>query len=141
MKARAVILAATTAVLLAGCGSSSTTLVAHHASASSQPSISAGEVTQICNDVNTWLQAAVNQDMPRFNAVLSADESKANGTVLGTDLANMDNDLQEVNSLALINGPPGQAMAIQAVAADCAPYGVTLSTGDGTTITPNSTGT
>jgi hypothetical protein len=104
-------------------------------SASHQPSISAGEVTQICNDVNTWLKTAANQGAPRFDARLSADESKANGTTLGSDLANMDNDLQQINSLALTNGPPGQAMAIQAVAADCAPYGVTLSPGDGSTIT------
>jgi hypothetical protein len=142
MKAGAIILAAAAAALLAGCGgSASTTSVSHHTSASHQPSISAGEVTQICNDVNTWLQTAVNQGMPRFNAALSADESKANGTTLGLDLTNMDNDLQEINSLALTNGPPGQPMAIQAVAADCAPYGVTLSEGGGSTITPNSAGT
>jgi hypothetical protein len=66
---------------------------------------------------------------------------KANVTSLGFDLTNMDNDLQSINCLALTNGPPGEPMAIQAVAAVCAPYGVTLSTGDGSSITPNSAGT
>jgi hypothetical protein len=40
------------AALLTGCGAAGTVSRSHHASVSHRPSMSAAEVTQICNDVN-----------------------------------------------------------------------------------------
>src|SRR5262249_3496645 len=106
------------------------------------PALTASQSAAICNDVNAWLNVAYNEYTPRFNATLSADETEAGSTKLGTDLSNFDNELQSINSDALLNGPPGQPLAIQAVAADCNAYGVTIRTPgpDGGAIIPNSAG-
>ncbi len=123
------VISAAAAVLTAGisltaCGSS---VSSSSAVASNTPAaITASESTSICNDVNTWLKTAVNADMPRFNATLHADESEAAGTQLGSDLTSLDDDLQQMNSDALMNGPPGDPQPIQAVAADCADVSVTI---------------
>jgi hypothetical protein len=95
---------ATTAVLtslwlLAACGGSS------HPSAqasSAAHTLSYGQGAKICND----LMQAQNQDMPRFNSTLTADENLAvnDKSALGNDLVTEDNDLQADNGLALIPG-------------------------------------
>jgi hypothetical protein len=118
---------------LAGCGTSaaSTTGAAPPTtstapSSSSPAGLSQGQGAGICNDFNTWAQQANNQDMPRFNTTLANDEAKAQGTALGNDLVAEDQDLQEVNSLALEPGPPTDPQPIQALEQDCTNYGVTL---------------
>lgn len=109
---------------LAACGSSTsqpTTPVR-----SKTPAFTASEGMSICNDVNSWLKTAENQDMPRFNATLESDESEAARTQLGSDLSSLDDDLQQMNSDALMPGPPGDPQPIQAVESDCKSYGVTI---------------
>ena len=59
----------------------------------------------------------------------------AGTTALGDALGNFGTDLQDINSDALMNGPSGDPQAIQAVAAACNAYNVTIRTPGGV-ITP-----
>lgn len=124
---------------LAGCGRDAAHAASRH-SHSAPAALSDAQGTAICSEVNTWLKAAYNEDTPRFNAALNADEAEAGTTALGDALGNFGADLQDINSDALMNGPPGDPQAIQAVAAACNAYDVIIRTPGGV-ITPNSEGT
>jgi hypothetical protein len=124
--------AATVAALAAGCGSAAnSTPPASPAtpSAPATPAFSSAQGAAICNDLNAWLVTAWNEGSPRFNAELESDEQLAQGTQLGTDLTDLDGDLQSENMDALLSGPPGDPTDIQNVAQDCTGYGVTITEG------------
>lgn len=93
------------------------------------PALTPAQGASVCNDLSTWLQTAQNEGMPRFDATMQQDEKTSQGSQLGTDLSNLDADLQSENSDALLAGPPGTPASIQEVAQDCAGYGVTISMG------------
>lgn len=88
--------------------------------------LSYGQGEGICYDLNTWAQTANNQDTPRFNAQLEADENEAAGSQLGEDLVDLDESLQAMNSAALDPGPPGDEQPVQEIESDCSAYGVTF---------------
>jgi hypothetical protein len=117
-------LAAAVAVLLAaGCGP----VAGHRAHrAAAPPVMTSAEGGEICSDVAAWLPGAENRDRPRFTAMLLADVTKARGSELGLDLAGLDSDLLDENSVALMPGPPGDPQNIQLVRSDCRQYGVTV---------------
>lgn len=73
-----------------------------------------------------WLKKAENQDMPRFSSVMETDETEAQGTQLGDDLQTLDDDLQTLNSVALLPQVPGQPSDVQVLQTDCQGYGVAV---------------
>ena len=86
------------------------------------------------NDLDTWIAPAENQDQPRFDPTLEADETLAvnDGSALGNDLSTEDSDLQQDNSLALMSGILDNDEGVSntnALSSDCAGYGVTLNWG------------
>jgi hypothetical protein len=125
MKAISVAAGLAAAFILTACGGSASSPSV--ADSGAPATLTASESASICNDVNAWLKAASNEDMPRLNATLLADESRAAGTQLGDDLASFGNDLSQMNSAAFDYGPPGDPQPVQAVVADCADHGVTIS--------------
>ena len=134
MKATIIAAMAGGAVLLAGCGSAP---VHHHHVAAAAASAAPATLTQsqgasICNDLKAWLPGAFNQDQPRFNAKLDADETEAQGTPLGTDLSNLDSNLQSMNGVAFEPSPPGYTAGpptgLGPLQQDCAAYGVNIPT-------------
>jgi uncharacterized protein YceK len=117
--------AVTLSAILAGCGSSSS-----HPIPKPYPSLTAAQAARICQDMNSWLVGAVNQNEPTFNATLTADEQKAHGTALGHDLLNLDHGTRTENIAALLPGAPGSPTAFGELAKVCAGHGVTLKLGD-----------
>ena len=116
------------ALAVGACGSSSSSSPAHPvAAASAPPALTSSQGASICNDLNAWWKVAYNEDMPRFDATMDADEQQAQGTQLGDDLSTLDNDLQSENSAALDPGPPGDPQDMQIIEQDCTAYGVTVS--------------
>ncbi|SRR6266568_2385798 len=117
-------------ILLGGCSSASPHHAAAAPAATTAPTLTASQGAAICNDLKAWLPGAFNQDMPRFNAQLESDESEAAGTPLGTDLSNLDSNLQQLNSVAFFPSPPGYTAGpptgIGALQQDCAAYGVNI---------------
>jgi len=118
----------TTLWLLAACGASS-----HPATqpSSATHTLSYSQGAKICNDLNSWIPQALNQDMPRFNGALTADENLAvnDNSTLGNDLLTEDSDLQADNGLALIPGVIYNQEGVSnttALSSDCSGYGVTL---------------
>ena len=124
--------AAVGVISLGGCSSASTHHVAAPAAAASitAPTLTASQGATICDDLKAWLPGAFNQDMPRFNAQLQSDESEAAGTPLGTDLSNLDSNLQQLNSDAFFPSPPGYTAGpptgIGPLQQDCAAYAVKI---------------
>jgi hypothetical protein len=115
------------AFAIAACGSSSPSTAANPAAESSTaPVFTSADGASICNDLNTWWQAANNEDMPRFDPTMEADEQEAQGTQLGDDLSTLDSDLQSENTDALLPGAPGDPGDMQILTQDCQAYGVTL---------------
>ncbi len=119
------------ALVVSACGSSLPNTPSPAASsvtsAPASSSLTSAQAARICNDLQAWWKIAFNEDTPRFNATIQADEHQANGTQLGSDLTTLDNDLQTENTDALLPGPPGQPGDMQVLAQDCQAYGVTLS--------------
>ncbi len=118
------------ALAIGGCGSSSpstSSSAAPNRPTSAPPSLTAAQGARICNDLQAWWKIAWNEDMPRFDVEMLADEQQAQGTQLGDDLATLDSDLQAENTDALLPGPPGEPGDMQILAKDCAAYGVTES--------------
>lgn len=115
---------------LAGCGSGSPApSTSTSTAASSTAAFTAQDGTQACNDLNAWLPGAMNVTQPRFNDALTADENAAQGTQLGDDLTTLDNNLQDLNGLALMPNPPGYAgppTGLAGLQQDCADYGVSI---------------
>ena len=117
-----------TVCLLAACGGNS-----HPAAqpSSAAPTLSYSQGAKICNDLNGWIPPALNQDMPRFDAGLTADENLAvnDKSALGNDLLTEDNDLQADNSLALNPSVLYNQQGVSnttALSSDCSGYGVIL---------------
>jgi hypothetical protein len=104
-----------TTVLLAGCTSSSS----HHSHV-----LTRAEGLHICNDVKTWMEAAENQNRPRFTPLLERDERDAANTALGAHLGKLDKELHTENSDAFIPGTPQQPTDFQDIQHNCADYGV-----------------
>ena len=117
--------------LLAAC-SGNLHPVARHSAAI--PTLSYSQGAKICSDLQTWITQAQNQDQPRFNTTLEADETLAvnDRSTLGNDLSTEDSDLQQDNSLALgtdvISNQQGVSNT-NALSSDCTGYGVTLNWG------------
>lgn len=107
----------------AGCSAAP---AAHHHRTPQPPPFTAAQGASACADIQKWLDVAWSQDMPRFDATMSADETAAAGTQLGADLATLDVDTQTENSAALLPGPPGYPTDIGALQSDCSGYGVTV---------------
>jgi hypothetical protein len=123
--------AALAALAVAGCAATAPKPHPHAAATQSAPAgISYQQGVSICTNLNDWLLVAVNQDRPRFGAQMHADETEAAGTVLGTDLENLDTNLQEVNGLALVPQPPGYTgsppLGLGPLQTDCAQFAVTV---------------
>jgi hypothetical protein len=129
MKTTITVAVAAAAVLLPGCGSAP---VHHHhaAVASAAPAaLTQSQGASICTDLKAWLPGAFNQDQPRFNAQLEADETRTQGTSLGTDLSNLDSNLQSLNGAAFFPSPPGYTgtpTGLGSLQQDCAAYGVNI---------------
>jgi hypothetical protein len=114
------------ALAVAACGSNSSSTPAHSA-ATTTPALTTAQGASICNDLQTWWNAVYNEDTPRFDGTMQADEQEAQRTQLGNDLSTLDNDLQSENSAAFDPGPPGDPQDMQILEQDCAAYGVTVS--------------
>lgn len=137
MKARTAeaVLGVLAVFLMAGCGGKSA--VQHHhaatvAATTAPASLTRSQGASICDDLKAWLPGAFNQDQPRFNAKLQADEAEAQGAPLGTDLSNLDSNLQSMNGLAFDPSPPGYTAGpptgLGPLQQDCAAYGVNIPT-------------
>jgi hypothetical protein len=116
---------------LAGCSAASPGTVAAGTATSSPAAatpaaMSSAQGTHICRDLLAWSKAAGNQDQPRFTQTLANDVSKAGSSQLGTDMGNLQSDLQTENTLPLLPGPPGQPSDAQIVDDDCQQYGVPI---------------
>lgn len=116
--------------LVAACGGNSHPAAQPNAA----PTLSYSQGLKICNDLNSWIPQADNQDQPRFNPTLEADETMAvnDKSALGNDLATEDNDLQSDNSLAMLQGTINNQQGVSntdALSSDCTGYGVTLNWG------------
>lgn len=123
------VLGALAVLMVAGCGDSHATVHLHHAAAA-PATLTQGQGTSICNDLKAWLPGAFKQGMPRFNAKLAADETQAQGVPLGTDLSDLDSNLQSLNGLAFFPSPPGYTAGPQTglgpLHQNCAAYGVNI---------------
>jgi outer membrane murein-binding lipoprotein Lpp len=119
-------------VLLGGCSGTSPHHIASSrvAAATTAPTLTASQGAAICNDLKAWLPSAFKQNMPRFNAQLQSDESEAARTPLGTDLSDLDSNLQQLNSVAFFSSPPGYTggppTGTGPLHQDCAAYGVNI---------------
>lgn len=115
----------TVGLALTGCSTSTPTA---QPKTSASPSLSSAQGERICNDLTSWAAAASNDDQPRFDAQMTADESEAAGTSLGGDLSELDSDLQTENAVALEAAPPGSGdlTDLAGLQSDCATYGVTF---------------
>ena len=94
---------------LAACGGSPNR--PHLAAASSSaaaPTLTQAQGAAICRDFAARLPGAFNQDQPRFNSQLRADESQAAGTQLGNGLSTLDSDLSK--SIRMRSSPSNQAV-------------------------------
>jgi hypothetical protein len=111
---------------LVACGATATHHRAHVSASSA--ALTVGQGASICNDLNSWLVQAWNQGAPRFSATMTADETNAGNSSLGTDLQTLDSNLQSLNSLALQPSPPGYSppTGLGALQQDCAAYGVAI---------------
>jgi hypothetical protein len=91
-----------------------------------QAGLSIVQGAKICDDLNTWVAGARGQSKPRFTVQMESDESKAGYSVLGTDLLELDSNLDNLNSGALKNSPPNYypVTGLAALTHDCAGYGV-----------------
>jgi hypothetical protein len=127
----------TTAMVLAGCSGSAPTA---KPKPSVSPTLSSAQGERICNDLTSWAAAAANDDQPRFDAQMTADENEAAGTSLGNELSQLDSDLQTENSVALDPAPPGSGSLtdLAPLQSDCAAYGVTFEGWNSTPAAPAS---
>jgi hypothetical protein len=111
---------------LVACGGTAT----HHRTqvSASSAALTVSQGASICNDLNSWLVQAWNQGAPRFSATMTADESNAGSSNLGTDLQTLDSNLQSLNSAALMPSPPGYSppTGLGALQQDCTAYGVAV---------------
>jgi hypothetical protein len=124
---RAVVASAAAALTLTACASAATPKPA----ATAPAGLTYAQGQSICNDLAAWLPGAYNADMPRFSQKLGTDETEAvtASSQLGTDLSNLDSNLQSINSVAFDPNPPGYTgtpTGMAALNSDCAAYGVTL---------------
>jgi hypothetical protein len=120
---------AATALTLTACSSAA----AKPKSTQSAPpaALTSEQSESICNDLAAWLPGAYNQDMPRFTQALETGETEAvdANSQLGSDLSNLDSNLQSLNGVAFEPSPPnytGTPTGMAALTADCAQLGVTL---------------
>jgi hypothetical protein len=125
---------AATGATVAGCAASAPRPLAtaaakrEFAGPATQAGLSISQGAKICDDLNTWVAGARDQGKPRFSAQMESDESKAGYSVLGTDLMELDSNLDNLNSGALKNSRPNYypVTGLGALTHDCAGYGVAV---------------
>jgi hypothetical protein len=122
------------ALVVAACGSSGTSTSAFSPTIETPIPVSPPVYltnalgTEICNDLLAWSKLAYYEAMPRFTRALVNDTNKAtaSNSQLGTDMASLEIDLTQVNSEALLPGPPSQPSDGQKVDYDCQQYRVNI---------------